>query len=66
MLLQVKASESSYAEELKRQKEMEEALASGKEEIEKLKPELDKVKKELQLALEQKSSLELKLQLLIK
>ncbi|KAL1830289.1 hypothetical protein ACET3Z_008701 [Daucus carota] len=57
----VKASESSYAEELKRQKEMEEALASGKEEIEKLKPELDKVKKELQLALEQKSSLELKI-----
>lgn len=40
---------------------MEEALASGKEEIEKLKPELDKVKKELQLALEQKSSLELKI-----
>ncbi|KAL8111316.1 U-box domain-containing protein 33-like [Apium graveolens] len=57
---QAKASESSYAEELRRRQEIEEAIASGKEEIEKLKPELDEVKKELQLVLEQKSSLELK------
>ncbi|KAL8111318.1 hypothetical protein AgCh_019144 [Apium graveolens] len=56
-----KSSESSYAEELRRKQEIEEALASGKEEIEKLKPELHEVKKELQLALEQKSSLELKI-----
>ncbi|KAL8114166.1 hypothetical protein AgCh_021142 [Apium graveolens] len=53
-----KASESSCAEELKRKKGIEEALASGKEEIEKLKPKLDDIMKDLQLALEQKSSLE--------
>ncbi|KAK1376874.1 U-box domain-containing protein 33 [Heracleum sosnowskyi] len=56
-----KASESSYAEEVKCKKEIEEALASRIEEIKKLKPELEEVKKELQLALEQKLSLELKI-----
>ncbi|KAK1365703.1 hypothetical protein POM88_041264 [Heracleum sosnowskyi] len=55
---QVKALEGSYAEESRRKKEIEEALARGKEEIEKLKPKLDDAMKELQLALEQKSSLE--------
>ncbi|XP_017235711.1 U-box domain-containing protein 33 isoform X1 [Daucus carota subsp. sativus] len=57
-ILRAKASESSFTEELKQKKELEEALASGKEEIEKLKPKLDEIMKELQFALEQKSSLE--------
>lgn len=56
-----KASESSYAEELRLRKGIEEALASGKEEIEKLKPQLDEVMEELQLALQQKSSLEIQI-----
>lgn len=42
-------------------KGIEEALASGKEEIEKLKPQLDEVMEELQLALQQKSSLEIQI-----
>ncbi|XWS35792.1 hypothetical protein CRYUN_Cryun20dG0026300 [Craigia yunnanensis] len=53
----VKASEILYTQELKQRKEIEEALAKGKEEIEKMKNQRDEVMVELQDALDQKSSL---------
>uniref|UniRef100_A0A2N9I7R6 Uncharacterized protein n=1 Tax=Fagus sylvatica TaxID=28930 RepID=A0A2N9I7R6_FAGSY len=53
-----KASENSYVEALKQRKEIEEALAKEKEELEKMKNQCDEVKEELQIALDQKSSLE--------
>ncbi|KAI9089968.1 hypothetical protein K1719_028938 [Acacia pycnantha] len=53
-----KASEVSYTEELKLRKEVEEALAKTKEEVGQMKIQRDKVNEELQLALDQKSSLE--------
>jgi predicted nucleic acid-binding Zn-ribbon protein len=56
--LQAKASENSYVEALKQRKEIEEALAKEKEELEKMKNQCDEVKEELQIALDQKSSLE--------
>lgn len=56
--LQAKASESLYAEELKRRKEFEEALANEKLELERMKKQQDEVMEELQIALDQKSLLE--------
>ncbi|KAK3004753.1 hypothetical protein RJ639_018398, partial [Escallonia herrerae] len=53
-----KASENSYTEEFRQRKEVEDVLARGKEEFGKMKQQLEEVMKELQVALEQKSSLE--------
>ncbi|XP_040999759.1 U-box domain-containing protein 33-like [Juglans microcarpa x Juglans regia] len=56
-----KASESLYVEELKQRKEIEEALAKEKEEFIKMKNQHEKVMEELQIALDQKSSLEMQI-----
>lgn len=61
MHLQAKASESLYVEELKQRKEIEEALAKEKEELGKMKNQHEKVMEELQIALDQKSSLEMQI-----
>ncbi|KAK2992638.1 hypothetical protein RJ640_023948 [Escallonia rubra] len=53
-----KASENLYTEGFRQLKEVEDALATGKEEVGKMKQQLEEVIKELQVALEQKSSLE--------
>ncbi|XP_027349803.1 U-box domain-containing protein 33 isoform X3 [Abrus precatorius] len=53
-----KASESLYTEELNLRKMAEEELKKEKEEVENMKRQRDKVKEELQLALDQKASLE--------
>ncbi|KAF2315302.1 hypothetical protein GH714_038764 [Hevea brasiliensis] len=53
-----KASEGLYAEESRQRKEIEEALAKEKEELEKSKKERDEVMEELHIALDQKKSLE--------
>ncbi|KAK2992640.1 hypothetical protein RJ640_023950 [Escallonia rubra] len=53
-----KASENLYTEEFRQRKEVEDALATGKEEFGKMKQQLEEVMKELQVGLEQKSSLE--------
>lgn len=47
-----------YAEELRRRKENEEALARGSEELEKIKCQLDEIKEELRVAQEHKSLME--------
>ncbi|KAF7138987.1 hypothetical protein RHSIM_Rhsim07G0014700 [Rhododendron simsii] len=52
------ASENLYAKELRRRKEVEEALARGKQELEKMKQQVGVVAEELHIALEHKSSLE--------
>lgn len=54
----VKASETMYAAELRQRKEMEETLARGKEEVEKMKCRLNELMNELQMAQEQKSDIE--------
>ncbi|KAI3804203.1 hypothetical protein L1987_25576 [Smallanthus sonchifolius] len=54
----VKASENLYAEELRKRREINEALEKTKEEDENIKKELDEVVEELRMALEQKSFLE--------
>ncbi|XP_022757361.1 U-box domain-containing protein 33-like isoform X2 [Durio zibethinus] len=54
----VKASEILYGQELKRRKEIEEALAKEKEELDKMNNQRGEVMVELQHALDQKSSLE--------
>ncbi|CAK9143337.1 unnamed protein product [Ilex paraguariensis] len=56
-----KVSETLYTKELRRRKEIEEALARGKEENETMKHQLDAVREELQGALEQKESLEIQI-----
>lgn len=56
--LQAKASESLYAEELIHRKEVEEALAKEKLELEWMKKQQDEVNEELQISLNQKSLLE--------
>ncbi|KAK4483474.1 hypothetical protein RD792_010666 [Penstemon davidsonii] len=53
-----RASETMYAEELRRRREVEEALAKGSEEVEKMKWQLDEVIQELRVAQEHKSSIE--------
>ncbi|XP_057463553.1 U-box domain-containing protein 33-like isoform X1 [Actinidia eriantha] len=53
-----RTSETLYVEESRQRKEIEEDLARGKEELEKMKQQVDEVMEELRLALEQKSSLE--------
>ncbi|KAK4418621.1 U-box domain-containing protein 33 [Sesamum alatum] len=53
-----KASETMYTEELRRRREIEEALARGKEETEKMKRDLDEIVEKLRVAQEQKFSLE--------
>ncbi|XP_011092453.1 U-box domain-containing protein 33 [Sesamum indicum] len=53
-----KASEIMYTEELRRRREIEEALARGKEETEKMKRDLDEIMEKLRVAQEQKFSLE--------
>ncbi|KAK7274409.1 hypothetical protein RIF29_15495 [Crotalaria pallida] len=53
-----KTAEILYKEELKLRKEFEEALEKEKELLDNMKCQRDKVKEELQLALDQKSSLE--------
>ncbi|KAK7295091.1 hypothetical protein RJT34_17994 [Clitoria ternatea] len=53
-----KASESLYAEELNLRKMAEEELKKEREELENMKNQREKVKEELQLALDQKASLE--------
>ncbi|XVF33324.1 hypothetical protein REPUB_Repub17cG0158600 [Reevesia pubescens] len=54
----VKVSEILYAQELKQMKEIKEALAKEKEELDKMKNQRDEVMLELQDALDQKSSLD--------
>ncbi|KAA8520639.1 hypothetical protein F0562_014895 [Nyssa sinensis] len=56
-----KASESLHAEGLRQRKAIEEALGRAKEELEKMKQQQDEVMEELQIAMEQKSSLESKI-----
>lgn len=56
--LQAKASERLYLEELKQRKEIEEALSKERQEIGKMKNECDKVMEELQIAQDQKLSVE--------
>ncbi|XP_027108354.2 U-box domain-containing protein 33 isoform X2 [Coffea arabica] len=53
-----RASEARYSEEFRLRKEVEEALVKHKEEIENMQYQLDEIKNKLQLAMEQKSSLE--------
>ncbi|KAL3536813.1 hypothetical protein ACH5RR_000179 [Cinchona calisaya] len=53
-----KASETMYSEELRQRKEVEDALAKHKEEVEKMKYQLDEIKEKLRIAMEQKSSLD--------
>ncbi|KAL3517169.1 hypothetical protein ACH5RR_024071 [Cinchona calisaya] len=53
-----KASETMYSEEFRHRKEVEEALAKHKEEVENLKCQLDEIKEKLRISMEQKSSLE--------
>ncbi|KAG5538373.1 hypothetical protein RHGRI_019075 [Rhododendron griersonianum] len=53
-----KASENLYAEELRQRKEVEEALARGKIELEQRKQQVGEVTEELCIALEHKSSME--------
>ncbi|XP_057754675.1 U-box domain-containing protein 33 isoform X2 [Arachis stenosperma] len=53
-----KISESLYVEELNLRKRAEEELQKEKEQLQNMKIQRDKVKEELQLALDQKSSLE--------
>ncbi|CAA2970536.1 U-box domain-containing 33 [Olea europaea subsp. europaea] len=53
-----KASETMYADELRQRKEMEETLAKGKEEVEKMKCHLNEIMNELRVAQEQKSDIE--------
>ncbi|KAL6963423.1 hypothetical protein U1Q18_043739 [Sarracenia purpurea var. burkii] len=53
-----KTSEYLYMEELRQRKEIEEALSRGKEEVEKMKQQVDEVVEELRIAMELKSSLE--------
>lgn len=55
---QAKASESLYTEESKQRKEIEEALAKDKEELEKMKNERDEIMEELRIAVDQKALLE--------
>ena len=57
-VLQAKASEILFSEESRRRKEVEEAVARGKEELENMQQQLNEVMEELQIAEEQKSSLE--------
>ncbi|XVF22541.1 hypothetical protein REPUB_Repub12eG0181000 [Reevesia pubescens] len=57
----VKSSEIMYTQELKQRKEIEEALAKEKEELDKMNTQRDEVMGELQGALDQKSSLEKKI-----
>ncbi|KAI3703195.1 hypothetical protein L1987_73099 [Smallanthus sonchifolius] len=54
----VKASENLYTEELRRRREIDEALEKTKEEHENIKRVLHEVSEELRMALEQKSVLE--------
>lgn len=58
---QAKASEVSYAEELRQRKEVEEALARGKEEFEKIKQQLNEVMEELRVSQEHKSNLDIQI-----
>ncbi|KAH7863863.1 hypothetical protein Vadar_022844 [Vaccinium darrowii] len=51
-----KALERLYAEEVSRRKEVEEALARGKEELKKMKQQMGQVAEELHTAVEHKSS----------
>ncbi|KAL9258010.1 U-box domain-containing protein [Drosera capensis] len=53
-----KAAETSYSLELRRRREVEEELAMGKEELQFMRNQRDKVYEDLQNALTQKSSLE--------
>ncbi|CAL5383008.1 unnamed protein product [Camellia sinensis] len=53
-----KTSESLHAEEMRKRKEYEEALARGREELENMKRHVDEVMEELCIAQEHKSSLE--------
>lgn len=47
-----------YSEEFRQRKEVEEALTKHKEEVESMKYQLDEMKDELRISMEQKSSLE--------
>ena len=60
-ILQAKTSETLYTKELRRRKEIEEALARGKEENETMKHQLDAVREELRGALKQKESQEIQI-----
>ncbi|KAL7203416.1 hypothetical protein ACSBR2_016656 [Camellia fascicularis] len=53
-----KTSESLHAEEMRKRKEYEEALARGREELENMKRYVDEIMEELRIAQEHKSSLE--------
>ncbi|KAI3444534.1 hypothetical protein Pfo_001199 [Paulownia fortunei] len=57
-LRRAKSSETMYAEEIRCRKEIEEALARGREEAEKMKWQLDEVMEDLRIAQEEKSLLE--------
>lgn len=56
--LQAKTSERVYTEELRQRKETEEELLRGREELEKMKQQVDVVLDELRISTEQRSSLE--------
>ncbi|CAI9109299.1 OLC1v1009101C1 [Oldenlandia corymbosa var. corymbosa] len=58
---QAKASESRCAEEVRKRKEVEEALALQKKEVEKMRYQLDEIKMKLGISMEQKSSLEIQI-----
>jgi len=58
---QAKAAENLYAGELRKRKEIEEAVSRGNEELEKLKHQVDEVMEELCISMEQKLSLENKI-----
>ncbi|KAL6495495.1 hypothetical protein OROGR_030058 [Orobanche gracilis] len=57
-ILKAKEPDTMYAEELKRRKEFEEAVARGKEEAHRMKMQLGDIMEELRLAREEKFSLE--------
>ncbi|GAA0153592.1 hypothetical protein LIER_11793 [Lithospermum erythrorhizon] len=56
--LRVKASEFMYAEELRKRRETEEALAEGDEEVKRMRQHLKKIMEDLRVSQEEKSCLE--------
>lgn len=57
-MFQAKASETVYADELRRRREIEEALAKDKEKADQMKAQLNKLLRDVQAAQAQNSSLE--------
>ncbi|GAA0139821.1 hypothetical protein LIER_01292 [Lithospermum erythrorhizon] len=57
-ICKAKASEAMYTEELRRKRQIEEEFSRHKEEVERIKKQLDEIIEDLRVAQEQKSSLE--------